>query len=304
MGLKQRFMFVLAVTLACLLTVAHQQQQQNQAPPALPAATVIPVPAPTEADAGTPEELPDEEAVPEITIPGLKKPVWEKHFVVEMFYRGEITEDGAKVITSVVKQVNDSLHDPKQDPVEAMVLVLNTPGGNLTSGTTIVQQLQQLEVPLVCVADSRTFSMGFYILQAACSVRLVTDRGALMIHEPHEATKVTLNEPTRWDYENQAEQLRVASLGWLRVCAQRMNMDPSFLGLRVRNVDWYMTADEALGANAVDAIISNIERDVVKPLKERLELPPQLGVPAVLLRAPVSPLPEQPVRRHQQQRRE
>ena len=288
MSLKQKFSLVLAIVLASVLTVAckHPDAFLRPTPTSPPPAVSM---LSSQPDAGAVDEppLPDDDTTLDINVPpALKKPSWKNHFVLEVSYKGPINTKGVKIIATVVQLVNASLHDPQADPVEAMVLVLDTSGGDLTDGTTIVQLLEGVDVPLVCVADSRAFSMGFFIIQGACPVRLVTSRGSLMVHEPHEESTTTLSEPNRWDYWNQSEQLRVAALGWLGVCAQRMGMEVPALETHVRNLDWYMTAQEALEAHAVDAVIANVQVDVVKPLEQSLELPPRLGVPAGLLRAP------------------
>jgi ATP-dependent protease ClpP protease subunit len=256
--------------------------------PALPPVP-DPAPAPDAPDAGTaPAEQSQDDAPVSVPTPGLHKPADEKHFVPILAIRGPINAESAKAVEQVAGALNGSRHDPKQDAVEAVVVIIDTPGGDLSAGTEIVESLQSLEMPMVCVVDEHAYSMGFFILQAACPVRVITDRGSLMTHEPHIGGDVTVSNPTRWDLWGISEGLRVETEAWMSIAAKRMGIDLQSLLAKVRNTEWFMTPDEAKKANAVDCIIGNVQRDVVKPLQEGLELPHRLGVPAGLLRAPAA----------------
>jgi ATP-dependent Clp protease protease subunit len=217
---------------------------------------------------------------PSFAAGGLHKPAGVKHFVVEVTLRGEINDDAAKSIAPIVEAVNASHHDPSQDPVEAVVFIIDTPGGSMMAGTVIAEELQGLETPLVCVVDSHAYSMGFFLLENVCPVRLATSRASLMVHEPHFSGDVTLNNPKRGDFQSISESLRVETEAWLARCAERMDLSLAELAARIRGQEWWLTADEALKAHAVDGVVTSIGRDVERPLERDLKLPS--GIPLQL----------------------
>src|SRR5580698_3116082 len=101
MALRQKLSLFLAAALALVLTVACQHQGFLLRMPTPTTTTQTqPLVGPTDddvPDAG-PGELPDDDAAPQVGEVALKKPVWQKHFVVELNYRGPIVADGAKVV--------------------------------------------------------------------------------------------------------------------------------------------------------------------------------------------------------------
>jgi ATP-dependent Clp protease protease subunit len=194
---------------------------------------------------------------------------------MQVTLRGEINDDSAKAIQTVTDAVNASRHDPAQDPVEAVVLIIDTPGGSLTAGTVMAEALQSLEVPLVCVVDTHAYSMGAYLLENVCPVRLATSRASVMFHEPHFGGNITMGQPRRGDFDSISESLRVESEAWLTRAAARMGITlPEFMG-KIKNTEWWLTATQALEAKAVDRVINSIGRDVIRPLERDLKLPAQ-----------------------------
>jgi len=228
--------------------------QQQLTPP-------MPTPGPE-----TPAQVP---GLPE----GLYKPKGQHHFVVELTLRGEVNDSAAVGVQSVVDAVNASLNDPSQDPVEAVVFVLDTPGGSMVSGTLIAESLQSLAVPLVCVVDAHAYSMGAFLLENVCPVRLATNRASIMFHEPHFSGDVTLTNPRRGDFQSIEESLRVETEAWLKRAAERMGLTLPELAKKLHNNEWWMTAQEALEAKVVDGVVNSIGRDIERPLERNLQLP-------------------------------
>ncbi len=216
----------------------------------------------------------------------LHKPAYWRHFVPQMLLRGDIGDDTASSVEALVAAVNDSQHQQTDggaytgDRVEAVVLVLDTRGGEVQAGARIVAALTSLRVPLVCVVSDQAYSMGTYTLEAACPVRLITDTGSLMLHEPYANGTVSLQNPNRWTFSTQAEAQRVVGEGWLRVVAQRLHLTLQALLSRLATAggEWWMSADDALRARAVDAIVRSPAADVLTPLRDDLRLPARLHV--------------------------
>lgn len=248
------------------------------APPAAPAA---------EPDAGAADD--SAPAEPDTSTPevGFHKPAWDKHFVLQLTLRGPIDPDAAKAVGQVVDAVKAAEHDPKQDAIEAVVLVLDTTGGRVDSGQLIINSLQELDVPLVCVIDGDGISMGYLMLQDVCQVRLMTDHSDLMIHEIRMGGAVEI-PGTRGEAKSFEEMMRVMNEGWMTMAAKRMGLTLDQLMAHIRNSAWWMSPEEALANHAVDAVVHNIHSQVIKPLEDGLQLPADLPQvrPAVQLPAP------------------
>jgi ATP-dependent protease ClpP protease subunit len=260
----------------------HQTRIVTEPEPPAPEA-----PAPAAAPADPPPSTNADDTADDT---GLHKPKYMKHFVEVVTFRGGIDPDNTKALSAIIEAANASRHDPKQDPVEAFVFVYDTEGGQVPAGSDLIDELQSLEMPLVCVVNGDAYSMGMLILQTACPVRLMTNHSALMAHEPHYQgeVKITLHDPGRIDFQGIADEMEASFRGWVQIMAERMHMDPEVLLAKMRGTMWFMDPKEALKNGAVDAVIGNITRDVLKPLEEELVLPPRLGVPAKLLQAPAA----------------
>ena len=95
-----------------------------------------------------------------------------------------ITLDGVVDSMSVARTLMqakaiDSL-TPSNDPI---YLVLNTPGGSIDAGLSMIEQLSALNRPVVTVTLFAA-SMGFQTVQGVPFERLVTPTGTLMSHRP------------------------------------------------------------------------------------------------------------------------
>ena len=167
------------------------------------------------------------------------------------------------------------------------LLVLDTTGGRVDSGQLIINSLQELNVPLVCVIDGDGISMGYLMLQDVCQVRLMTDHSDLMIHEIRMGGAVEI-PGTRGEAKSFEEMMRVMNEGWMTMAAKRMGLTLDQLMAHIRNSAWWMSPEEALANHAVDAVVHNIHSQVIKPLEDGLQLPADLPQvrPAVQLPAP------------------
>lgn len=88
--------------------------------------------------------------------------------------RGKIDEDSAsRFIYDIMKIKNDKIY-----------IYLNTPGGSIMSGNTIIQTIESLKQSgkkLICIAD-HAYSMGFVIFQA-CPTRYIMPHSIIMQHQ-------------------------------------------------------------------------------------------------------------------------
>lgn len=134
----------------------------------------------------------------------------------------------------------------------AIILEINSRGGEVDSGMRLIKSIEASPVPVHCLVDGNALSMGFAILQA-CHTRTATFRSALMTHEA--SINTSLQGPEK-DYRNFAEHLRVVTEGLSRHCSKRLSMTFEQYKDKIRNgQDWWMTPEEALKVDALDAIV-------------------------------------------------
>lgn len=282
----QRFSMFLAAALMCTLTATTSCSHLPARPDADAQAQTDPDAA--SPDAGTPPDAgaadadaDDAPAAPVAEPQLMKKPAWWPHFVPEVTLKGEITPALATQVEAMVAAFNASRHDTQQDPVEGVVLVIDSPGGRLDAGADIVRALQSLEMPLVCVVSGTADSMAALIVETACPIRLATPESSLMFHEPSFQSDVKVHAGGRWEFNAIAESFRVDTEGWMSVVATRMGVPLASLMSRIKNDQWWVTADEALRARLIDGICYwGIARDVTIPLQSTMTLPSGLKLQA------------------------
>lgn len=134
--------------------------------------------------------------------------------------------------------------------LQAVVLVIDSPGGDVAAARRIVRALEELPA-LACVVDGDALSAGFYILQS-CPLRLMTLRSTLMVHKGH----ISLPPGVTLAPEDQA-----ALDAWNRALSEqvcgRMNMAKEDCVAKYEAEDWWMNWREGLAMGAVDDIVQN-----------------------------------------------
>lgn len=91
---------------------------------------------------------------------------------------GEVDEDTAKA--TIV-----SLAALREMHAEAVVLEINSEGGEVEAGFVIAKAIEDSQAPVHCVVDGEALSMAYFILQS-CDTRSITPRSKLMAHNPHQ----------------------------------------------------------------------------------------------------------------------
>jgi ATP-dependent Clp protease protease subunit len=159
------------------------------------------------------------------------------------------------------------MHAQREAGAQALVIKIDTPGGEVDAGFSLINAIRSLGIATYCVVDDRAYSMGFAILQA-CTVRLATVRATLMIHEarlgvidsppagPGPAAAGSLMPVADDDERNVS--VRAVSRVMAQHCAARMKITLEEYLQRTRG-DWWMTGQEALGFGALDQITLSVE---------------------------------------------
>lgn len=121
-------------------------------------------------------------------------------------------------------------------------------GGALNSGMDLIQAIESIRSPVVCVADNKAMSMGFFLLQG-CPTRVMTKRTVLMLHEPAAGAQGNQHE-----LANQAKYLKAFTRQLIALC-DRMNILPDDLEKKLAEGEWVLNWKEAVEVEAVDGLI-------------------------------------------------
>lgn len=127
---------------------------------------------------------------------------------------------------------------------------INSDGGSIYAGLDLIQQVESLKTPVVCVVDYRAISMGFAFLQSnACDRRLMTKRSHLMAHEASAGSGGNADQ-----HRDIAQALDAVTSSLVGMMADRMEMPEKDFWEKIRNRTWYMDYHEAEKYKAIDGI--------------------------------------------------
>lgn len=166
-----------------------------------------------------------------------------------------------------VFEANDLIHfleTAKKQNADAVVIEINTPGGSVNDGFSIIQAIENFGKPVYCVAEHQAMSEGFAILQA-CPFRYMTKRARLMTHEPSVA-----NLPTTMgiqELQEHLDDLKSVALIHATHCVKRLKISLDEYNEKVKGVEWYLDPQEALDVGAVDSIVED-SASVLKRLRK------------------------------------
>ena len=142
-------------------------------------------------------------------------------------------------------------HWERRDPGEAITVDLNTPGGAITDGLALYDQLARMRRKghkVTTRAVGGCFSMGAVILQAG-DIRIADARSKIMIHEGSGSIAGTVGE------QEDARKFREKLLeDVLDILAERATLTKRQIKTRWRRTDWYLSAAEALKSGFVDLV--------------------------------------------------
>lgn len=135
------------------------------------------------------------------------------------------------------------------------VLELNTPGGSVGAGFELVKEIENAEIPMVCMVDGRAASMGFYILQS-CPMRVMTRRSTLMTHEPSISTPMG-GPANDWRAMSDALAALREAMAWY--CNRRLTTTLEEYHARTDGgLAWWFTWIDAKRFGAVDVVVDTV----------------------------------------------
>lgn len=150
-----------------------------------------------------------------------------------------------------------------QSNVMAVVLEINSPGGDVEWGFRLAKAIERTPQPVICVVDGMAASMAFYILQS-CTTRVMTERSVLMAHEPWSAA-IVMGQEKDWEKvaTNTVATLKALGRAICRHMARRMNISyDGFLAMVADGREWWMDMTEASKYGAVDEVFVSVDRVV------------------------------------------
>lgn len=137
-------------------------------------------------------------------------------------------------------------------------MVINSPGGSVIAGFSLIRVMESIKSPIVCAVDSEAFSMAA-IIAMYCSKTYMHKFSAIMFHQAAygvrgEAERVKTRVRFIQSYLDDLEE----------DTARRMGLTLKQLKDKSRG-EWWMTAKEAAGLGVVDGVLNKLHYRIDPP---------------------------------------
>ncbi len=149
-----------------------------------------------------------------------------------------------------------------ENPEKDINFYINSPGGSVTAGMAIYDTMQYISSPVSTLCLGQAASMGALLLAAgAPGKRFALPNSRIMIHQPSGG------------FHGQATDIDIHAREVLRMKTRLNEILAQHTGKTVKRIaadterDNFMTADEAVQYNLVDAVLSS-RRDLSAPGKK------------------------------------
>lgn len=165
----------------------------------------------------------------------------------KVFLWGQVDDASAKHV------VERLLYLELRDPGKEIQLIINSPGGYVTSGFAIYDTIKTITSPVSTVCSGFAASMASILLSAGTKGRrFVLKHGRVMIHQPSGGTG-----GNSADIEIQAsELLKTKELG-ARLLAENCGQSVEKI-LKDFNRDYFMNAEESVAYGIADGVMERI----------------------------------------------
>jgi ATP-dependent Clp protease protease subunit len=162
----------------------------------------------------------------------------------KVFLWGMVNDDSAKHVVERLLYL-DSLN---QDEIQ---LIINSPGGYVTSGFSIYDTMMQIKSPVATICSGLAASMGSILLSAGAKGRRMIQRHArVMIHQPSGGAQGQASS-----IEIQAREIIKTKEIGARILAENCGQ-PLEKVMNDFDRDYWMDADESLAYGIVDELLS------------------------------------------------
>ena len=162
----------------------------------------------------------------------------------KVFLWGQVDDDSAKHV------IDRLLYLDSKDPGKEITLVINSPGGYVTSGFAIYDVIKSLKSPVSTVCMGLAASMGSILLSAGTKgKRKIYPQAKVMIHQPSGGAR-----GVSADIEIQAiEILKTKEIG-AQILADNCGQTIEKV-MKDFNRDYWMDAEESVAYGIVDEIL-------------------------------------------------
>ena len=161
----------------------------------------------------------------------------------KIFLWGMVNDESAKHVVDRLLYLNNLSHDE-------ITLVINRPGGYVTSGFSIYDTIKQNESPVATVCSGLAASMGSILLSAGeKGKRFIQKHARVMIHQPSGGAQGQAS-----NIEIQAREIIKTKEIGARILADNCGQDFDKV-MKDFDRDYWMNADESLAYGIADQII-------------------------------------------------
>ena len=161
----------------------------------------------------------------------------------KIFLWGMVNDESAKHVVDRLLYLNNLSHDE-------ITLVINSPGGYVTSGFSIYDTIKQIESPVATVCSGLAASMGSILLSAGDKgKRYIQKHARVMIHQPSGGAQGQAS-----NIEIQAREIIKTKEIGARILADNCGQDFDKV-MKDFDRDYWMKADESLAYGIADHII-------------------------------------------------
>lgn len=141
----------------------------------------------------------------------------------------------------------------RRDPGQAITVDINSPGGSITDGLAIFDQIMRMRragTSITTRATGLCASMAAVLLQAG-EERIMDPRAKLLIHEGSATFQGSLSVGEQDDFRSFSEMLQSDLLD---ILAERSTLSKRAIKSKWRRKDWYLGSEEALKLGFVDRV--------------------------------------------------
>ncbi|HOZ88547.1 MAG TPA: ATP-dependent Clp protease proteolytic subunit [Bacteroidia bacterium] len=165
----------------------------------------------------------------------------------KVFLWGQVDDESAKHV------IERLLYLELRDNEKEIQLIINSPGGYVTSGMAIYDTIQSLNSPVSTICSGFAASMASILLSAgAKGRRFVLKHGRVMIHQPSGGTGGNAA-----NIELQASELIKTKELSARLLAENCGHSIDKI-MKDFNRDYYMSAAESVNYGIVDGVLNNL----------------------------------------------
>lgn len=165
----------------------------------------------------------------------------------KVFLWGQVDDNSAKHV------IDRLLYLELRDPGKEIQLIINSPGGYVTSGMSIYDTIKTIQSPVSTVCSGFAASMASILLSAgAKGRRFVLKHGRVMIHQPSGGTG-----GNSADIEIQASELLKTKEISAKLLAENCGQ-PFEKIIKDFNRDYFMSAEESVEYGIADAVMERL----------------------------------------------